>query len=119
MNYTDPSKAVAYDFVAHHREGDRVAILKAGGVPHLVALLRQGPYSEHTEYAAAVLGNLAAGGQALKDAIREARHFHTLHARQGAIVWQVLAGLEDANLRLFWVKCPACHGPITPSIRVH
>lgn len=78
-----------------------MAILKAGGVPHLVALLRQGPYSEHTEYAAAVLGNLAAGGQALKDAIREARHFHTLHARQGAIVWQLLAGLEDANLRLF------------------
>ncbi|KAK9909768.1 hypothetical protein WJX75_007136 [Coccomyxa subellipsoidea] len=47
------------------REGDRVAILKAGGVPHLVALLRQGPYSEHTEYAAAagaisVLVNLLA-----------------------------------------------------------
>lgn len=57
------------------REGDRMAILKAGGVPHLVALLRGGPYSEYTEYAAAVLGNLAAGGQPLKDAIREV-HAH-------------------------------------------
>ncbi len=52
-------------------EGDRTAILRAGGIPHLVALLRQGPDSEYTEYAAAVLGNLAAGGQPLKDAIRE------------------------------------------------
>ncbi|BDA42755.1 probable vacuolar protein 8 at N-terminal half [Coccomyxa sp. Obi] len=54
------------------REGDRSAILRSGGIPHLVALLRQGPDSEYTEYAAAVLGNLAAGGQPLKDAIREA-----------------------------------------------
>lgn len=52
-------------------EGDRTAVVKAGGLPHLVSLLRQGPYSEYAEYAAALLGNMAAGGQAIKDAIRE------------------------------------------------
>jgi hypothetical protein len=53
-------------------EADRAAIMRAGGIPYLVALLGQGPQSEHTEYAAAVLGNMAAGSQAIKTAIREA-----------------------------------------------
>lgn len=47
--------------------------LQAGGVPKLVSLLTAGPDSEITEYAAAALGNLAAGGHALKDAIRGVR----------------------------------------------
>ena len=45
--------------------------LQAGGVPQLVGLLSAGLDSEITEYAAAALGNLAAGGHALKDAMRE------------------------------------------------
>ena len=44
--------------------------MQAGGIPQLVKLLSAGPDSEITEYAAAALGNLAAGGHALKDAIR-------------------------------------------------
>ena len=44
--------------------------LQAGGVPQLISLLSAGPDSEITEYAAAALGNLAAGGHALKDAMR-------------------------------------------------
>lgn len=43
---------------------------QAGGIPQLVGLLTAGPESEITEYAAAALGNLAAGGHALKDDIR-------------------------------------------------
>ena len=58
---------------ALHREADRVAIQQAGGFPVLVALLGFGPTSELTEYSVAVLGNLAAGGHALKDAIRDVR----------------------------------------------
>lgn len=57
-------------------EGDRAAVVRAGGLPHLVGLLRKGPYSEHSEYAAALLGNMAAGGQAIKDAIREVTIAH-------------------------------------------
>ena len=58
---------------ALRREADRVAIQRAGGFPVLVALLGSGPASELTEYAVAVLGNLAAGGHALKDALRDVR----------------------------------------------
>ena len=50
-----------------------MAIQRAGGFPVLVALLGSGPSSELTEYSVAVLGNLAAGGHALKDAIRDVR----------------------------------------------
>ena len=39
-------------------------------MPQLISLLSAGPDSEITEYAAAALGNLAAGGHALKDAMR-------------------------------------------------
>ena len=35
---------------------------QAGGVPQLISLLSAGPDSEITEYAAAALGNLGAGG---------------------------------------------------------
>lgn len=51
----------------HH---SAVLSVQAGGIPQLVRLLSAGPDSEITEYAAAALGNLAAGGHALKDAIR-------------------------------------------------
>eukprot|EP00210_Caulerpa_lentillifera_P004799 g4581.t1 len=54
------------------KEVDRMAILRAGGIEPLVELLSSGPESEITEYAAAALGNLAAGSQRLKDAIRQA-----------------------------------------------
>lgn len=40
-------------------------------MPLLVNLLSAGPESEVTEFAAAALGNLAAGRQVFKDAIRE------------------------------------------------
>ena len=49
-----------------------MAIQKAGAIPALVSHLGFGPDSELAEFAAAVLGNLAAGGQPLKSAIREA-----------------------------------------------
>ena len=57
--------------VLSDRDADREAILLAGGVPCLAALLNVGPDSEVTQCALAALGNLAAGGQLLKDAIRE------------------------------------------------
>ncbi|KAK9826749.1 hypothetical protein WJX81_004887 [Elliptochloris bilobata] len=53
------------------REGDRTAIVAAGGLPPLVALLGGPAGSEGAEHAAAALGNLAAGGQAVKDALRQ------------------------------------------------
>ena len=45
-------------------------VICAGGIQHLVALLEAGPSMEVLEYAAAALGNLAAGGQQIKDAMR-------------------------------------------------
>lgn len=53
------------------REEDRIALLLAGGIPLLVGFLAAGPATEITEYAAAALGNLAAGSQHIKDAIRK------------------------------------------------
>ena len=40
-------------------------------MPLLVNLLSAEPESEVTEFASAALGNLAAGGQVFKDALRE------------------------------------------------
>ncbi len=56
------------------KEADRLAIMRAGGVDALVHLLRSGPLSESAEFATAVLGNLAAGSQIIKDKIREVQH---------------------------------------------
>lgn len=53
------------------KETDRLAIMRAGGIQILVQMLGSGPQSEATEFATAVLGNLAAGGQVIKDRIRE------------------------------------------------
>jgi hypothetical protein len=53
----------------------------AGGLAPLVALLAAPAGSEAAESAAAAIGNLAAGGQALKDALREVRRAVTrVHA---------------------------------------
>lgn len=52
---------------------------KAGGVEMLVQLLAAGPKVEITEFAAALLGSLAAGGHILKDSIREVS-YHLLKA---------------------------------------
>ena len=54
------------------REKDRVAIQQAGAITALISLLGYGSDYELAEFSAAVLGNLAAGGQPLKSAIREA-----------------------------------------------
>lgn len=56
------------------KETDRLAITQAGGVDVLVHLLRSGPLSESAEFATAVLGNLAAGSQGIKDKIREVKY---------------------------------------------
>lgn len=45
----------------------------ASGLLPLVALLSAPAESEAAEFAAAAIGNLAAGGQALKDALRQVR----------------------------------------------
>jgi hypothetical protein len=47
----------------------------------LVTLLGCGPDSELTEFSAAVLGNLAAGRQPLKSAIRQARYIFPLSSQ--------------------------------------
>ena len=57
------------------KEADRLAIMRAGGVDVLVHLLCSGPLSESAEFATAVLGNLAAGSQIIKDKIREVQHW--------------------------------------------
>ena len=55
------------------KEADRLAIMRADGIATLVQVLRAGLYTETAEFAAAVLGNLAAGSQNIKDAIRQVR----------------------------------------------
>ena len=55
------------------KEADRLAIMRAGGIATLVQVLKAGLYTETAEFAAAVLGNLAAGSQNIKDAIRQVR----------------------------------------------
>lgn len=53
------------------READRLAIMKCGGIPVLVQMLSSGPHTEAKEFAAAVLGNMAAGTQTIKEKIME------------------------------------------------
>ena len=53
------------------KEADRLAIMRADGIATLVQVLKAGLYTERAEFAAAVLGNLAAGSQNIKDAIRQ------------------------------------------------
>lgn len=50
---------------------DALTPLQAGGVDRLVQLLAAGPEDEIPEFAAAAVGNLAAGSHIMKDAIRE------------------------------------------------
>ena len=71
----DPRKLEDTSCARVRREADRAAIQRAGGFPVLVGLLGSGPAAELTEYAVAVLGNLAAGGHALKDALRDVRPY--------------------------------------------
>ncbi len=70
------------------KEADRLAIMRAGGVDALVHLLQSGPLSESAEFATAVLGNLAAGSQIIKDKIREVGH-QCLLMMQG-LLWSFL-----------------------------
>lgn len=53
------------------KEADRLAIMRADGITTLVQVLKAGLHTETAEFAAAVLGNLAAGSQNIKDAIRQ------------------------------------------------
>jgi len=53
------------------KETDRLAIMEAGGIEALVHMLHTGPLTESAEFATAVLGNLAAGSQNIKNKIRE------------------------------------------------
>ena len=55
------------------KEADRLAIMRADGIATLVQVLKAGLYTETAEFAAAVLGNLAAGSRNIKDAIRQVR----------------------------------------------
>ena len=59
------------------KEADRLAIMRADGIATLVQVLKAGLYTETAEFAAAVLGNLAAGSQNIKDAIREVQFLLT------------------------------------------
>ena len=53
------------------READRLAVMNCGGIPVLVQMLSSEPHTEAKELAAAVLGNMAAGNQIIKDKIVE------------------------------------------------
>ena len=79
------------------------ACQQAGGIPLLVRLLDAGPDSEVTEYAAAALGNLAAGGHELKDAIRGVRSVILKCSAWSASsyrCWFACAAHEDLNVNL-------------------
>ena len=71
--------------IVSDKETDRLAIIRAGGVDVLVHLLRSGPLSESAEFATAVLGNLAAGSQIVKDRIREVKPWCML------VLWKIVS----------------------------
>ena len=90
------------------KETDRLAIMRAGGVDVLVHLLHSGPLSESAEFATAVLGNLAAGSQIIKDRIRKVK------LRCMLVLARMYApNMQAIQVRVRRTQCPMLTAPVT------
>eukprot|EP01025_Chloroclados_australasicus_P063155 TRINITY_DN83347_c0_g1_i1.p1 TRINITY_DN83347_c0_g1~~TRINITY_DN83347_c0_g1_i1.p1 ORF type:complete len:207 (-),score=6.27 TRINITY_DN83347_c0_g1_i1:24-644(-) len=88
------------------KESERLQFQACGGVSHLVQLLNYRHIAEIVENAAAALGNLAAGCQSIKSAIREAGGIPPLVAIIKESPQEVCAELAAVVLRNLALQNP-------------